>query len=63
MYGAIIGDVVGSVYEFNNIKTKDFSLFTEQSAFTDDSIMTFAVAQAIVKTKTESPTGASATTI
>ena len=50
MYGAIIGDIVGSVYEFNNIKTKDFPLFCEQSAFTDDSIMTVAVAKAIVKT-------------
>ncbi len=54
MYGAIIGDIVGSVYEFNNIKTKDFPLFQEKSEYTDDTIMTMAVAQAIVKTKTES---------
>ena len=45
MLGAIIGDIVGSVYEFNNIKTKDFPLFSKNSQCTDDSIMTFAVAE------------------
>ena len=45
MIGAIIGDTVGSVYEFNNVRTKDFILFTPQSELTDDSIMTFAVAE------------------
>lgn len=54
MYGAIIGDLVGSVYEFDNIKMKDFPLFSPRSTFTDDSIMTIAVAKAIVKTKLES---------
>ncbi len=54
MYGAIIGDIVGSVYEFDNIKHKNFPLFCERSIFTDDSIMTVAVAKAIVKTKIES---------
>ncbi len=53
MYGAIIGDIVGSVYEFNNIKTKDFPLFTAHSIFTDDSVMTFAVAKALVKARDE----------
>lgn len=50
MYGAIIGDIVGSPYEFdhNNIKTKVFSLFSDRSHFTDDSVMTLAVAQAIM---------------
>lgn len=42
MYGAIIGDIVGSVYEFDNIKTKDFPLFSSKSTYTDDSIMTIA---------------------
>ena len=49
MLGAIIGDVVGSVYEFNNIKTKDFPLFTSDCRFTDDTVMTVAVADAILK--------------
>ncbi len=44
MLGAIIGDIVGSTYEFNNIKTKDFPFFTEGSEYTDDSILTLATA-------------------
>ena len=44
MLGVIIGDTVGSVYEFNNIKTTDFPLFGIRSNYTDDSIMTMAVA-------------------
>ena len=48
MYGAFIGDIVGSKYEFNNIKTKDFPLFSPGCDYTDDSIMTAAVAQAIL---------------
>ena len=44
MLGAIIGDTVGSVYEFHNIKTTDFPLFDPRSNYTDDSIMTMAVA-------------------
>lgn len=47
MIGAIIGDIVGSVYEWNNIKTKKFDLFTSKSKFTDDSVMTIAIAKAI----------------
>ena len=46
-YGAIVGDIVGSVYEFANIKTKDFPLFHRDSFATDDSIMTLAIAQAL----------------
>ncbi len=45
MLGAIIGDTVGSVYEFNNIKTTDFQLFSPRNNYTDDSIMTMAVAE------------------
>ena len=48
MLGAIIGDIVGSVYEFNNIKTKDFELFKPDCRFTDDTVMTCAVADAIM---------------
>lgn len=44
MIGAIVGDIIGSVYEFDNIKTKNFPLFCKMSSYTDDSIMTIAVA-------------------
>lgn len=47
MIGAIIGDIVGSVYEWNNIKTKNFTLFRKDCFFTDDTVMTVAVAEAI----------------
>ena len=46
--GAIAGDVIGSVYEWRNIKTTDFPLFSEDAAFTDDTVMTVAVAEAIL---------------
>ena len=49
MLGAIIGDIVGSVYEWNNIKTKDFPLFREDCFFTDDTVMAVAVADAIMQ--------------
>ena len=45
MLGAIIGDTVGSVYEFNNTKRTDFPFFSKRSNYTDDSVMTFAVAK------------------
>lgn len=48
MLGAIIGDVVGSRFEFNNIKTKKFDLVTDSSKFTDDSVMTVAVADVLI---------------
>ena len=50
MYGAILGDIIGSPYEFdqNNIKTTEFELFSERSEFTDDSIMTLAVAEGLM---------------
>lgn len=53
MYGAILGDIIGSVYEFDmfNIKTKDFPLFSPNCTFTDDSVMTLAVAKAIMAAK------------
>jgi len=51
LWGAIIGDIVGSVYEFANIKTKDFPLFREGSYFTDDTVMTVAIAQAILNSR------------
>ena len=48
MLGAITGDIIGSIYEFNNIKTKKFDLFTDKNRFTDDTVMTFAVAEALM---------------
>lgn len=50
MIGAIIGDIVGSRFEFNNHRSKDFALFTDECFVTDDSIMTLAVAKAIMET-------------
>ena len=44
MLGAIVGDIVGSIYEWDNIKTKKFPLFQEKCHFTDDTVMTIAVA-------------------
>lgn len=51
MIGAIIGDIVGSVYEFNNTKDYDFKLFSEDSDITDDTIMTIAVAEWALRCK------------
>lgn len=48
MIGAIAGDIIGSVYEWNNIKTKEFELFSENCFFTDDSILTIALADSIL---------------
>ena len=52
MYGAILGDIIGSPYEFdfNNYKSKDFPLFCQRSEFTDDTVMTLAVAKALLDT-------------
>jgi ADP-ribosylglycohydrolase len=47
MLGSIAGDIIGSVYEWNRIKTKDFPLFQPHSIFTDDSVLTIAIAEAI----------------
>ncbi len=51
MLGAIIGDIVGSRFEFNNIKTKEFDFLTYRCSVTDDSIMSLAVAKAILDCK------------
>jgi len=49
MIGAIAGDIIGSVYEADPIKTKHFPLFGKQCTFTDDTVLTVAVAEAILK--------------
>src|SRR5262245_1901998 len=51
MLGAIAGDIIGSVHEYAKTKTKDFPLFTRHSSFTDDSILTVAVADWILTGK------------
>ena len=49
--GAIAGDIIGSVYEWHNIKTVDFDLFCHKSTFTDDSVLTLATMDAILNQK------------
>ncbi len=49
--GAIAGDIIGSSREFNSIKTKDFRLFNRYSTFTDDTVMTLAIASWLLKDK------------
>lgn len=52
MYGAILGDMIGSPYEFDmGDKTKMFPLFSQRSCFTDDTVMTIAVAEAFLDTQ------------
>ena len=48
MIGAIVGDIVGSVYEWRRIKTKSFEFFVDQCDCTDDSICTAAVADILM---------------
>lgn len=56
MLGAIIGDIVGSRFEFDNHRSKEFELFTADCFVTDDSIMSLAVARAIMEaTKVKPP--------
>ncbi len=49
MLGSIIGDVIGSVYEWERTKKTDFPLFSEKTDYTDDSVLTIATAHAIMK--------------
>lgn len=49
--GAVIGDIIGSVFEWNNIKTTDFDLFSPKSTFTDDTVLTIAVADSVLNNK------------
>jgi ADP-ribosylglycohydrolase len=56
MYGAILGDIIGSPYEFDRgNKTKTFPLFSKYSEFTDDTVMTLAVAEACLDTMADFP--------
>jgi len=49
MIGAIIGDIVGSAYEWDSIKTKDFRFFSRKSFFTDDTVLTIATAYSLLQ--------------
>ena len=51
MYGAIIGDIAGSRFEWDNHRSKDFDLFSKWDSFTDDTVMTIAVAKALYESK------------
>ena len=55
MLGAIIGDIVGSRFEFNNHRSKEFDLFGDGCFVTDDSIMTLAIAKAIMEASKAKP--------
>ena len=55
MLGAIVGDIVGSRFEFNNHRSKEFDLFTSDCFVTDDTIMTLAVGKAIMETQKNPP--------
>src|SRR6185369_17039370 len=48
MLGAISGDIIGSIYEFDNIKSTEFQLFGDDCRFTDDTVLTVALAEAIL---------------
>ena len=50
--GAIAGDIIGSTHEFYPIKTKEFNLFSKKSVFTDDTVMTLAIAKWLCEDKT-----------
>lgn len=54
MLGALVGDIIGSMYEFLNTKRTDFELFPEGSRFTDDSVMTLAVAKWLLEDEAHS---------
>lgn len=51
MLGAIAGDIIGSPYEFDNVKNTDFALFFSSSVFTDDTVLTVAIADSILSNK------------
>ena len=51
MIGAIAGDIIGSAFEWRNVKTTDFELFSGDSTFTDDTVLTVAVADCILRGK------------
>ena len=57
MLGAIVGDIIGYFYEWNNVKTLDFDLFPKEVTFTDDTVMTLAVAKWLIEDKNHTDAG------
>ena len=57
MFGALVGDIVGSFYEFNNAKSKEFSFFNSSTRFTDDSVLTLAISRYFLKFSTQENKG------
>lgn len=55
IFGAVVGDIIGSRYEFHNVKSTNFDLFPDGSRFTDDSVMTFAVARWLLIDREHTP--------
>ena len=53
MYGAFIGDYCGSAYEYSNLKNYHFNLFPSNANFTDDTVLTLAIADALNKINTD----------
>lgn len=51
LYGAFIGDMIGVPYEFLPCDTKDFKMFSEYTRYSDDSVMTMAIAEAMLETR------------
>ena len=49
MFGALVGDIIGSAFEFNNVKSKEFSFFNKTTRFTDDSVLTLAISNYFLK--------------
>ena len=49
MFGALVGDIIGSHFEFNNTKSKDFTFFNDDTRFTDDSVLTLAISNYFLK--------------
>ena len=55
MYGAVFGDIIGSHYEWHNVKSEDFELFPKFARFTDDTVLTVAIAESILNMADNTP--------
>lgn len=55
MYGAVFGDIIGSWYEWHNKKSEDIELFPREARFTDDTVLTVAIAESILHMEGNSP--------
>ena len=55
MYGAVFGDIMGSWYEWHNRKSEDIELFPREARFTDDTVLTVAIAESILHLENNSP--------